>query len=587
MSNGLDMRGGESASQAHTYLNLLFEQAVEDGYAFSLFCLPSQESRFFTSISEGAQWAEAKAKKQNVYACMGLFSPSNLPEGRGDEPKCAGICALWADVDVANDSAHKGGKKYAPTAKDAEAVCHLGGLNPSFLVNSGYGLHAYWLLDEPRTFTSAEDRHDVKVLASRHQGTIAANARDAGFTIDSTADLVRVLRVAGTTNFKANTTKPVSLALPSKIARYSLNNDLEPMMIAAEYVRTGAELLGAVSSFRIDPGVRISGEVLSLFESQNPELWRTWTMTRQDMKDQSPSAYEMSLANQFVRAGLSDQIIVDYLIHWRRDVVKKPKLRVDYYQRTLGKARSGQSSEKAMRDLADPTVTPPTTDRSLLTTNDRASILNTVRAALNLNVAKVVQLNRDDAEFFIILDNGEEFSVGGVSNITRFATFRDRVVERTGVLIPPDRNNHWPRIISSFFALVEHRETDEPTTDARTRGLIVDYFEKTKIYSEDEWTQALQENYPFVRRGMVWVNMRAFIAWLSIAKSVRMSEREAKRDFHLLKMERARHEGEIRVGVIRRPWYWGLPVDEFTTLMARPRSAGSRSGGRREGGASD
>ena len=57
------------------------------------------------------------------------------------------------------------------------------------------------------------------------------------------------------------------------------------------------------------------------------------------MTDQSPSAYNMSMATMAMQAGWSDQEVVNLLICWRRKHGHDLKLRENYYLMTLDKAR--------------------------------------------------------------------------------------------------------------------------------------------------------------------------------------------------------------------------------------------------------
>ena len=72
----------------------------------------------------------------------------------------------------------------------------------------------------------------------------------------------------------------------------------------------------------------------------NPRFRSTWEMKRSDLEDPSPSSYDMELANFGVAADLSDQVIVNLLIAFRsrNNLTKEP--RMDYYLRTLKKAKA-------------------------------------------------------------------------------------------------------------------------------------------------------------------------------------------------------------------------------------------------------
>ena len=58
--------------------------------------------------------------------------------------------ALVADIDIAGDG--HGAKRYPPTLEAALALLGDIPLPPSYIINSGGGAHAWWLLREPWTF---------------------------------------------------------------------------------------------------------------------------------------------------------------------------------------------------------------------------------------------------------------------------------------------------------------------------------------------------------------------------------------------------------------------------------------------------
>ena len=557
------------------FLTLLFEAAVEEHELyFCIFTLPNKAAKFFNSIDAAVEWCHKHAQsEQHVYCSMGLFSKP-VEEGRGSASDVAGIVGFWTDIDVLDSAAHKG-KDYPSSIDEARSISEIGGFKPSMCVNSGYGLHPYYLFKEPMVFETPEQRNDAAVLVARFNGTIQANAKARGKIVDSVHDLARVLRVAGTLNWKQKAVpRKVVLEAAESPRRYLLD-DLEPCFVATEYVKSGAEMIGDVTNFVINPQVTIDKNLVKAILANNTELAHTWEMNRPDFKDQSPSSYDMSLANSFVKMGLDDQQIVDLLVYWRREKAKAPKNRVDYYQRTIGKCRASIQASEAMKVFDQPGEMPQTSDPTLLTASDRQKLLNAIRGALMINVQKFVQLNKDNAEYFIVLDNGEEFSVGRVSNITRFHMFRDRVLERCNVMIPADVAERWSKVVVALFSIIEKTETEDSRTQDRVLGYITDYLDHVKVFQEEEWEQALAEDYPMIRDGMVWINKRHFIRWCQTNRGIKMSEVEAERDFHLLEMQRRRHEGIIK-NRTRRPWFWGLPLDDFNSLLTVKKRAERR-----------
>ena len=111
-----------------------------------------------------------------------------------------GTKALWMDMDIKEDG-------YASTAelKKALGVLIKEFLSPSVIVRSGGrgGMHIYWICNE----FILPDKFD------KLSKSLAALAREKGVKFDSacTVDRVRVLRPAGTFNFKHGTPDPVEI----------------------------------------------------------------------------------------------------------------------------------------------------------------------------------------------------------------------------------------------------------------------------------------------------------------------------------------------------------------------------------------
>ena len=88
------------------------------------------------------------------------------------------------------------------------------------------------------------------------------------------------------------------------------------------------------------PDAEPPSELLDALLDLHPKFKDPWDRNRPDIPDQSPSAYDMSLATLTAIAGWSDQEIVDLLIAWRRKHGIEAKLRKDYYDTTLRKAQA-------------------------------------------------------------------------------------------------------------------------------------------------------------------------------------------------------------------------------------------------------
>ena len=89
----------------------------------------------------------------------------------------------------------------------------------------------------------------------------------------------------------------------------------------------------------LDPEAVPSLLKLEALQKANPKFLKSWEQDRKDMADQSPSAYDMSMATIALGARWSDQEVVNLLICWRRKHGHDLKLRENYYVMTLDKAK--------------------------------------------------------------------------------------------------------------------------------------------------------------------------------------------------------------------------------------------------------
>jgi hypothetical protein len=153
-------------------------------------------------------WVESTTDFFNVWVCMSQQSEcAQKPNGKFKAVRKAAnatlLKAIWIDCDVkANDPKHYG------TIQDAWQAFRafhkkVGLPTPSMVVNSGGGLHIYWVSDAP--LTPDEWRpyaHGLKTLLLNE-----------GFKCDTglTTDVARILRVPGTHNHKYQPSRLVEL----------------------------------------------------------------------------------------------------------------------------------------------------------------------------------------------------------------------------------------------------------------------------------------------------------------------------------------------------------------------------------------
>lgn len=202
-------------------------KGCDEGY-ITLTLLPERKTLWF-KINKLDKLYEAVKKygaKTNTFFGVGLrkkILPHNL-RGRDSDISC--ITALYSDIDV-KSNAHA--QTSLPNSID-EAIEFLNTLpmQSSIIVNSGNGLHAYWLLETPFKIHGAKDREYISSIFKGWSKFVNENARNRGFKLDNVSDLARVLRAPGSVNYKLKNGS-ICKVLSSNGKGYQLS-EFEPYM---------------------------------------------------------------------------------------------------------------------------------------------------------------------------------------------------------------------------------------------------------------------------------------------------------------------------------------------------------------------
>lgn len=163
------------------FLPLLYGPTPWPGF-LCRFDLPTYATSFHREPPSDAPNASADA-----YFGLGLLGREPAT-GRGTVVDVTHVPGAWADLDC-----------YAGGPDKGAWLAALGALEhrPTAVVDSGTGLHAYWLASElvplPDDFARARWKGVVQALQQRLRDT-------TGWTVDATHDMARVLRLPGSTH---------------------------------------------------------------------------------------------------------------------------------------------------------------------------------------------------------------------------------------------------------------------------------------------------------------------------------------------------------------------------------------------------
>lgn len=314
------------------FLDMLFAEAVTGDRRLCIFTLPDRWSRHFSSLTAAALHAAEEAKTKEVYFGVGLAG-RNFGR-RNSSSDVVAIVGLWADIDLA--APWRAEKPLPGTIDDARAILDRLPLAPSVLVDSGHGLHAYWLFKQPWVFETEEERVEAARAARGWIQTVRSVARGLGWDVDSVGDLARVLRLPGTMNRKGDT--PVEVRVLESCDRRYNPDDFEPL--AADEVPVETDEV-QTSALALRPGAEPPADKFAPLYQACPAFAQAWNRQRPDLADQSQSSYDLSLADIAALNGWSDQEIANLLIAARRRHGQKPEkaLRADYVAKTIASAR--------------------------------------------------------------------------------------------------------------------------------------------------------------------------------------------------------------------------------------------------------
>lgn len=233
---------------------------------------PRFHVRMFKDVADAASYARwASSKGWEVYQCQASYRIADAETKKGvttykgskDASNVVASRALYLDMDV-----HRPGDKKTPGvnafASRQDAAHWLARFvrdaqlpQPSIVVDSGYGFHPYWLLDDPlkpADWTLAAHAFRAAML---HCGYIG----DAGIT----TDIARILRTPGTQNLKVlGDPKQVTVKhVGPSHANATILSALQPWMAQAQQAVAGLQV-------GVAKGVPAGGATVSVLSTGGP-----------------------------------------------------------------------------------------------------------------------------------------------------------------------------------------------------------------------------------------------------------------------------------------------------------------------------
>lgn len=188
-------------AEATEFFNLLFGRVTTSHFSYLMIFSNGYGTTYPFIISDETQ-RELMAKKAielskegfDVWHAVNPVCIEPTSNKRGDETTVSHQTAIVVDIDICSD-AHKS-DNLAQSFEEAKSFLPF---TPSIIINSGYGLHAYYIWAEPLAITD-QNREEIKRRNNLLIEVVRQKAN--GKKIDGVGDLPRILRTPGTFNYK-------------------------------------------------------------------------------------------------------------------------------------------------------------------------------------------------------------------------------------------------------------------------------------------------------------------------------------------------------------------------------------------------
>ena len=512
----------------------------------------------------------------DIYVGVALRRDPLSENKRGGFDSIVGVCGLWADIDI-QDDVHAA-KSYPPTQEAAVGLINSTGLEPTIVVHTGHGLHAWWILSEPLYFDDAASRTKFQNTSNGWQRYLRERAQESGWTVDSTGDLARVLRVAGTTNNKAGDALPVTIV--STGPHYEDLDAFEERMQSLPGMNPGTG------------EIHITGDSTPPFDKFDamveiePKFKGSWHHKRRDL-DTSCSGYEQSLATLAVQADWSDQEIACLIVAHRKkwDPAKMAKLfrscrqfgDFSYVKRTIERAKEGFLVGNSERDVTKAAVIDDvdTDENDNVSEREeklkRLSTMFALHRELRLtNIRKVVK--DDGSDYYFDIKDGRSVLIGGIDEITSNDNFRKKILDKLNV--GPKRMSRvaWDSVVRMIHEILEQEVLEEATHKNQVLSWLGDYL---RDRFPEEWAEGAEDSFagkePFFEEGRFFVNVENFVQYLNMQRSMRVKPRDIWIRFRAAGLASKRESRRISGKVYQRH-YWSASTVVIRTLETDEKS---------------
>lgn len=549
-----------------TFLEELYGFIEEDDF-FYIWNKRNKQTLWLNNIDEAVKYSEEQSKKtgNDLYVCVGTGPDPKkieriiLDKEKGPEYKqfleteIKKLTGFYLDIDIADEN-HK--KLNLPqNIEEALKLLDTCWHKPTFLINSGYGLHCWWLFKEPFEIETEKDFNFIKERTRAFNNFFVKRAREQEREVDHLFDLKRLLRIPGTYNWKdPKNPKEVYFIKNNPELRYEVS-DFEDIFdfnfetvtetkIRKDFGSSVKEIQDIIDEIDFEKKELNQDDMMNLELVFGPKFINLWEKKLDDnARFSSASEYDWNIASLCNRLGFSNQRIFQAMVSFRQKHNLDLKLNnKQYYARTIKDLKktydpskdplnfnkqpepsvvsSEPESELKPEDNAQPDKK-DSSETNLLEKN-KTLIKKALSDKLNIKILKFIKYIEDPRpQYVLITDDNQKIFLGDVSQISSQNHFKKHILDAKNFCIPSYKKDAWDMIIQQLFDICEEISTGEENSSRAIILWLDEYLSEQPNIDKDE---GCQTNSPFKDEGDWHIFIDNFYIWCVSCKNIDMKK---------------------------------------------------------------
>lgn len=556
----------------------------------ALFCPPYKKEHaqvlWHTNIVKAL--AEANELKRDVHMQVAL-SDKKIANGKRNNAQFVGeqciaaFPAFFADIDC-----YKLFDDYVPGTipDELRSILEIDDLKPTAYVNSGGGLHVWWVFDQLFLADTSEKRKELATLLTRFGSMLSSRVGKSKIKFDSVFDLARVLRVIGSYNYKLDTPRKCELIEFDPDNTYMIAQiedicdvytipipDLNPYQTPQQTVEINGkqipiDIINETPDFRLivlepEQEGELNDKLESLCDADDEfsRAFACYGLTRYDSKIDISKilqklAYRAAVAAEYNLMFSDTEIYYIFKMFIGKHGVnneqyqdRKRITRIETFVKpTIQKARKLAAEHIAANELKSLSEKP----RDTITTGDLKKIYETIKRLHNFSLISFTKIS--DGSYEIVTGNGL-VSIPNIDTLGDQKKLQLRFMECTNTTFQPIKVESYRHTLNMMFSVMQTRLSDpEKDLDQQIRSFLIDYILQSNDLDQTSEDMTLPEKSKSTGRWKILLEV--FAKWLKNIHGLTVTMPSVAKA--MLSIDADRNHGRFH-GIRRH--HWLLPED--------------------------